>query len=445
MSSSPENQSGLANLAEDGSATPDPGPGPVKTGYLALLRERNFVLFWGGQSVSMIGNGIYQVGLAWTVYQLTGSTADMGIVLAANAVPQVVLVLFGGTLADRFSRRGVVLAADSAAAVVTWALCVAAGRHDLSLPLLITAAVALGVVSAFYRPAYSAMNRDLIPEQHFRAANALLSMSANVSYVAGPALGGVAYGLGGAGWAFGLDAASFTIAVVAMLATRVPRARAGDATQDEQDGNSLWRDLVLGLRYTVSTRWLMLILLVSMIANFACLAPFFVLLPALIRAHHYGVGTLGFVNSADVLTSIAAALLIGKLKIVRLSLGFLSLGSLIGAGTVVIGLLADREAALFAGAAILGIGMASEVLENTIIQLRVPENLLSRVYSVNIVVSFALLPLGLAAAGFLARWAGSSAVLAGGGALLLLFCAGAVMLPSVRGVARPQGRHRSYR
>jgi len=87
MSSSAENQSGLANLAE---SSEPPEPEPVKSGYLALLRERNFVLFWGGQSVSMIGNGVYQVGLAWSVYQLTGSTADMGIVLAANAVPQVV-------------------------------------------------------------------------------------------------------------------------------------------------------------------------------------------------------------------------------------------------------------------------------------------------------------------------------------------------------------------
>ena len=438
MSSSPENQSGLAKLAE---SSEPPEPEPVKSGYLALLRERNFVLFWGGQSVSMIGNGVYQVGLAWSVYQLTGSTADMGIVLAANAVPQVVLVLFGGALADRFSRRRVVLIADTAAAVVTWALCVAAGRHDLSLPLLTTAAVALGVVSAFYRPAYSAMNRDLIPKQHFQTANALLSTSANVSYVAGPALGGVAYGLGGPGLAFGLDAASFSIAVVAMIATRVPAARVAKGEQ----GNSMWRDLVLGLKYTASTGWLLLILLVSMIANFACLAPFFVLLPEIVRAHHYGVGTLGFLNSADVLTSIVAALIIGKIKIVRVSYAFLSLASLIGVGTIVIGLMADRQAALYVGAAILGIGMASEVLENTVVQLRVPEHLLSRVYSVSIVVSFALLPLGLAAAGFLARWTGSSAVLAGGGAILILFCLCASMLPSVRGIARPPGRHRSRR
>ena len=157
------------------------------------------------------------------------------------------------------------------------------------------------------------------------------------------------------------------------------------------------------------------------------------------------VGTLGFLNSADVLTSIVAALIIGKIKIVRVSYAFLSLASLIGVGTIVIGLMADRQAALYVGAAILGIGMASEVLENTIVQLRVPEHLLSRVYSVSIVVSFALLPLGLAATGFLARWAGSSAVLAGGGAILVLFCLCASMLRSVRGIARPAGRHRSRR
>jgi MFS family permease len=383
---------------------------------LKLFRQRNFVLFWAGQSISKVGNGIYQVGLAWAVYQLTGSTAAMGIVLAANGIPEVALALFGGTLADRFPRRAVVLTADSVAALVTWGLAVMAARHGLSESLLVTAAFLLGVVTAFYRPAYSAMNRDLIPQEDFRAANALLSVSGNVARVLGPALGGLAFGLGGTTLVFGLDAASFSIAVAAMLVTRV-RPRPGSASQQ-----SLMRELMIGLRYTLTTQWLLLILAISLIANFVCLAPFFVLLPALVRTHHDGVSTLGLLTSAEVLASIAGAIVIGRLREIRASPALLVLASAIGAGTIVLGLMADFLPALFLGAALVGAGLSFDVIENTILQLRVPEELLSRVYSVNMVVSFSLLPLGYAAAGFLAGWAGITWVLAGGGVILIASC-----------------------
>lgn len=392
---------------------------------LTLFRQRNFVLFWGGQSVSKVGNGIYQVGLAWAVYQLTGSTAAMGIVLAANGLPEIAFALFGGTLADRMPRRAVVLAADSVAGLVTWGLAVVSARHGLSMSLLVTAAFLLGVVTAFYRPAYSAMNRDLIAEEDFRAANAVLSISGNVARVLGPAIGGIAFGFGGTTVVFGLDAVSFSVAVAAMVFT-VTRQRAGSPRQ------SLRRELMIGLKYTLTTRWLFLILAISLVANFVCLAPFFVLLPALVRAQHDGVSTLGLLTSAEVLASIAGALVIGRLRDIRASAALLVLASAIGIGTIVLGLLAEFLIALFVGAALVGAGLSFDVIENTVIQLRVPEELLSRVYSVNMVVSFALLPLGYAAAGFLAHWAGTTWVLVGGGAILIASCLCAWMAQPIR-------------
>jgi MFS family permease len=393
---------------------------------LALARQGDFLLFWAGQSISMVGNGMYQVGLAWAVYQLTGSTADMGIVLAANAVPWLALALFGGALADRLSRRTVVLAADGAAGLVTWGLAVMSARHDLSLPVLAAAAVLLGIVTAFYRPAYSAMNSDLIPRQHFRAANALLSISGNAARILGPAIGGLAYSLGGASLVFGLDAFSFSVAVAAMLATKTRPPTASPAQ------HKMLGDLMTGLRYTLTTRWLAFILTISMIANFACLAPYFVLLPDLVRNHHDGVNLLGLLTSAEVLASIAGALILGRLRGIRASPALLFLASVIGLGTMMLGLLGNHQAALFTGAALVGAGLSFDVIENTVIQIQVPAELLSRVYSVNMVASFALLPLGDAAAGFLARWAGSSPVLAGGGAILIASCLGAWLLRSVR-------------
>lgn len=407
---------------------------PERRPEMRLLRQRNFVLFWAGQSISKAGNGIYQVGLAWAVYQLTGSTAAMGVVLAANAIPEIALALFGGTLADRLPRRAVVLTADSAAGVVTWGLTVLSARHDLSMPLLVTAAVSLGIVTAFYRPAYSAMNRDLIPQEDFRAANALLSVSGNAARVAGPAVGGLAFGIGGTTLVFALDAVSFTVAVAAMLITRTRTRPVDNITQQ----HGLFGELMTGLRYAITTPWLLLVLTISLIANFACLAPFFVLLPDLVRIHHDGVSTLGLVTSAEVLASIAGALVIGRLRVVRAGPALVLLASVIGVGALVLGVMGGFLPALFLGAAMVGAGLSFDVIENTVIQVQVPEELLSRVYSVNIVVSFALLPAGYATAGFLARWAGASWVLAGGGAILIASCLGAWLARPVRNLGDVQ-------
>ncbi|MCX4784184.1 MFS transporter [Streptomyces sp. NBC_01264] len=127
-------------------------PESSKAQSRSLFAQRNFVVFWLGQTVSKVGNGAYQVALGWTVYQLTGSAAAMGLVLALNVLPQVVFALIGGTVADRLSRRMVIILSDSAAALGIGLLAVLSAAGLLSLPVLMAAAVLLGTISAFYGP-----------------------------------------------------------------------------------------------------------------------------------------------------------------------------------------------------------------------------------------------------------------------------------------------------
>lgn len=396
-------------------------------GRLGVLAERNFLFFWAGQSVSKIGNGIYQVGLAWSVYQLTGSTVAMGMVLAVNAIPELALLLIGGTVADRLSRRTVILVADSAACLVTAGLAIAAMAHSLSVAFLAIGALSLGIITAFFGPAYSAMNRDLVRARDFRSANALLSVSSNAARVLGPATAALAYALGGASLVFAADAATFGFAVAAMAFTR-PASMAPRAT-----ARRLHREVAAGLSYTVRTRWLRLILAVSLIANFACLAPYFVLLPELVRSHHDGVGVLGLLTTTQVLASIVGAAVIGKLlRGVRAGKALLVSASAIGLGALGLGLWSREPLALFLGVALIGLGLSFDVIENTLLQSLVPEDLLSRVYSVNMAVSFALLPVGYASAGWLARVAGSAAVFITGGVALTAVCACASLFPVTR-------------
>jgi MFS family permease len=373
---------------------------------------------------------------------ITGSTVAMGMILAVNALPQLVLLLAGGRTADRLPRRMVVLVADSIGAAVLAVLTLAAVEHMIEVPLLVMTAFILGMVNAFHGPAYSAMNRDLLRDEQLRAANALATVSRNAVQAIGPPIAALAYSLGGPAIIFGLDGASFAAAVVTMWFTRIP----ADVTQRSspdlfEDGSAPrgWfqqiraRARCPGLKYSLSVKWLRMTLVLSLIANFACVAPFLVLLPALVKAHHGSIYLLGILTTVEVVASIASSVLIGifhfRFRPGRL---FLALILFMGAGTIIMGAFSGDIDALFLGAALIGIGFSLDVIENTMLQALVPQHLLSRVYSVNMIISFALLPLGFAAGGTAARYVGATWVFAGGGAALICACVVAAIHPALR-------------
>ncbi|MFE6664427.1 MFS transporter [Streptomyces sp. NPDC057697] len=391
-----------------------------------LWAQRNFVLFWVGQTVSKVGNGAYSVALGWTVYRLTSSTAAMGLILALNFAPQVVFSVAGGTLADRWSRRSVIIAADCTAALAIGALAALAAARHLSLGLLMAAAVVLGTVSAFYSPAYAAMNRELLEEKEFRKANSVFTASGSLARLAGPLLAAGVFSVGGPALVFALNAASFAIAAIAMVATKI-RARPSTRTKD-----GLRTELAEGLRYTYSEPWLILIIVLSLAVNILCLAPYSVLLPALVQQAHSGVGTLGLVSASEIAALLLASLVIGLLRGIRAGTGLIALGSAMGLGATVLGTLGDQPGMLFLGAILFGVGLSFDVIENTLLQNRVPEHLLSRVYSVNMTLSYSLQPLGYFFAGLLARHSSASAVLTVGGFTMLTACGIAVLLPTTR-------------
>lgn len=396
-----------------------------------LVLDRDFLLFWSGQAVSKTGNGMYQVGLAWTVYQVTGSTAVMGLVLALNFLPQLVLLLVGGAVSDRVPRRVVVLVSDGAAAAVTAGMALAAATNQLSAGVLMVGSLLLGMCSAFYEPAYAAMNPDLVPAADLHRANSVLTIATNTARVVGPAVGGVVFGLGGATLLFAMDSVSFVVAAAAMAAItgrpRVARPERTDAT----------RGLFAGVRYTVRTRWLLVVSIMTVVANCACLAPFRVLLPALVEAAHGGPRTLGFLGAGEVVATVVGVLLVRDLRVGdRTMLALAAMAGVLGVGTVVTGLSGLTTAALVAGALLIGGGLAFNVIEMTLLQTRVPADLLSRVLSVNLLLSFSLLPLGYAATGLLAGLVGPHGVLVGGGLLLLGVCA---CVPFIRAGARRAG------
>lgn len=375
---------------------------------LAALRNRSFFLIFLGQTVSKVGNGMYRVALAWTVYGVTRSALDMGTVLAVNAIPQVLLVLFGGVLSDRLSRRAVILSSDLVSAFITLGLTVQAASGHLTFASILIASAVLGLAGSLYSPAYSAVVSDVVPKEQYVAANGVMNAGANLAQITGPALAGLVYGAGGATAVFGLNSASFVVAVLTMACTAAPE-------RTVRYRGTIWAGVREGLSYSFGTRWLRYGIGLSVAVNTVCAAPFLVLLPLLIRRAGGGSGMLGLAFAADFGATALTSLAIARRPAIRKAgLKLCLLCGCLGLGTLVAGAISSLPLILV-GAVLVGVGFGFNVVESTMIQSEVPPDILSRVFSVDIILSFVALPAAYVLAGSLQQSVGARAVLVTGG------------------------------
>src|ERR671931_2641076 len=196
---------------------------------LAPLRHRDFRLLWAGMTISLLGDGVFLVAVAWEAYVLWNAPAALSIVGIGMTVPMIAFLLPGGVLTDRVDRRRVMLGADAvraAAVALLAALALAGALHFWELVALVSV---YSVGSAFFTPAFDAIVPDLLPARELAAANSLDQFVRPVALrLAGPDLGGWLVELG-TGLAFLVDFASFVVSGVAVLAMRPPVRARNDA------------------------------------------------------------------------------------------------------------------------------------------------------------------------------------------------------------------------
>lgn len=278
-------------------------PAPARS----ALRHREFALLWSGQTISLAGNGIFTVALPLEVFRLTGSAIDLALIVAARTIPSVLLLLAGGTVVDRMSRRLVMLTSDSACAlsVSLVAVLIAAGRARLwELAALTTF---FGVANAFFKPASTAITPEILPSGLLVSASSLNALSQSLAqYLIGPLAGGVIVALTGGAWAFGLDAISFAVSAGCLLAMRPTTGRGGQSAR-------MLEGIREGLRYCRSQPWLWWSMLAVGIANLVCYVPFIILEPLLVRnAFHAGPVALGIMYAASGVGGTLAALIAAR-------------------------------------------------------------------------------------------------------------------------------------
>ncbi|MFI5473589.1 MFS transporter [Streptomyces cacaoi] len=390
-----------------------------------LWRDRQFVLLLCARVISVLGNGFARVALAFAVLGLPGASAGrLSLVLACQALPQLVFILVGGVIADRMSRSKLMVLADAlgAAAYAGLAAMVLTGHAPLVAMCLL--AVAAGTATALFSPAMSGLVPSVVPAGRLQQANGLLRVGTNSSLLLGLALSGVTVALVGAGWALALNAASFVISAALTARLRVsvrPRGR-----------SSGWADLREGWREFASRQWLWVVVAQYAFVVAALNANVGVLGPLTAEQHFGGARAWSVIVGAQALGTIAGA---GLATRVRVNRPLLVAVLCTFPAAVPIALLSAEAPVWLIAAAMFGAGVASDVfgvLWATTIQREVPEEVLSRVSSYDWFGSLAFAPLGLLVAGPVAAAVGTGKALAGCAALVVLATAAALLSPQVR-------------
>src|SRR2546427_483266 len=261
-------------------ATPAPF---ARARALQALRSRDFRLLWSGQTVSLVGDGAFIIALGWRTTQLTGRSGAFALVLMLHGLALLTTLLVGGALADRHSRRLMMIGSDLVRCAVIGALAVTDATGHLSLPLLLGFAVAFGLGDGFFYPAFGGIVPLVVARHELASANTLIAASRQGAFFVGPSLAGSIYGFAGPAAVFGLDAGTFVVSAL-LLALARPRA-----FEPEEHAGTL-ESIRDGVRYVVRVPWLWIGIGVNAFVLMVAMAPFNALLPRFVQQeYHRGV------------------------------------------------------------------------------------------------------------------------------------------------------------
>jgi predicted MFS family arabinose efflux permease len=396
--------------------------------WVEALRLPNLRLLLLGRAISVVGDRMLAVALAFAVLELGGSASAVGLVLAAGTLPLVASVLVGGVVADRLPRRDVMVAADLLRVGTQGAAAALLIAGVAEIWMLAALAALTGIGTGFFSPASTGLLPELVPAEQLQAANALRSSATSAAEIAGPVIGGVLVAVAGSGTAIAVDAATFAASAVFLALMRLP-AHAERATA------SFARDLRDGWVAFRSRRWVWTFVAYFALGNMMW-AAWSALGPVVAEGELGGADAWGTVLSAMGLGALVGSLVATRvdpgrpLVVVALTEGLFALPIAFLAGGAGV-------AALAWGAFLSGVGMTigMSIWESTL-QRQVSPEALSRVSSYDWFGSFAFYPLGLALWGPLAEGLGVTTALWLAFGSMALLIAWLLALPDTRRLRR---------
>ncbi|HXS21782.1 MAG TPA: MFS transporter [Steroidobacteraceae bacterium] len=390
--------------------------------------NRDFRLLFGGSSISMVGDQFTLVALPWLVLQLTGSPAQLGLVLAAMALPRAAFMLVGGAVVDRLSPRRVLLTSRAANALLTGLLAGLVLAGSIHMWMVYVLAFAIGLCTAFAYPAGGSILPQIMAPAQLQGANAMIMGMRQLSMLLGPALAGLlvtagsaragaapSAGAHGTGLAFVVDAVSFLFSVASLLAIRISSDRdsrapaSGGVFAQVLDGlRSLWQDVQL-------RSFIAYMALVSVLV----MGPLQVGLPLFAKLRFSeGAAAFGWLMTANGMGMLLGSVMstsVTRLLRGRLGIMILSFDAAAGLALAVF----SSVHSVPAGSALLVLtGLFSGTVQIAIVtwvQRRVPQALMGRTMSIVFFTFLGLAPLAAALAGGLLEVISPSALFIGSG------------------------------
>ncbi|MFN8080029.1 MAG: MFS transporter [Kineosporiaceae bacterium] len=363
-------------------------------GVRGLLRDGRYRRFIAARTISVYGSTIAPIALSFAILGLgsDGEATQLGIVLFARFLAQVIFTFWGGLLADRFSRQHTMVLADLAAGVsqAVLALLLLTGRG--TVPLLIVLSFANGIAISVFLPAADGVLPLLMPLTRVRQAQAAKQTGENAARILAATSAGVLVAVLGSGWALMVDAATFFVSAALLSGLGLP----GTARADR---HSMISELRGGLREVTSRSWMVIGLIQFAVLNFCNAGGIYVLGPVFAEEHFRGAIGWSIAIGAQTVGFLLGSMLALRIPARRP----LVTSSLWGLGWVAPFLAMGFGAPLWvfvAGMLISGLSMhLGEVLSAGVTQTHIPVHALSRVSSIELAMSFTLVPLGFAVVG----------------------------------------------
>jgi MFS family permease len=401
---------------------------------LSPLRHRDFRLFWTGLILSSVGSQFTQVAMAWQIYELTNSPLQIGLIGLARAVPQMIILLFGGLLDDAMNRRKLMMITQASLFFVSGSLALITLSGHVTPLKLYGVTVLLALFSSLESPSRQAMVTNLVPAEDLSRALAIFSTQRQIATIAGPSIAGVVLAVAGPALCYAVDACSWLIMFGVLLLIRTPLPERGGWRTITFDSLRVGFRFVWG--HAVIFPFLMMDLGANIFGTVRALFPIYA--RDILAVGPQGLGLLYAASAAGALLGAVGFSLWGPKR---------QAGRWILLGVAIYGvcLLCFAQSRWFwlSIALLIGSGIGdtiSAILRSTINQLSTPDDLRGRMSSINSIFTNSGPQLGQFQLGALATAVGTEfAATASALAILSIVALLAARFPHVREYRIPAG------
>lgn len=409
---------------------------------LGILSDRNFARLWTARTVSMVGDYAFRIALITYVIERTQSPEILAFVIGILLVPTLIFYLLGGVAGDRARSRARILVVTDLVRLVAGVAMAAITLATGDLVLLVALAVVLSIGEGFYRPASFALLPELVAKDRLVKANSANSVGMQIAIIGGPLVGAGMAAILGPASVFAFNAATFLLSAALVAGIRPPSELARpepDRTKTRSGPRGVLADVRGGLSYLLDVRWLLVTCLVGAAANAVFVGSLDVSVPLVLApGGTEEAGSLGWFYALQGVGALVGAVILTRLVVVRLGIGLVSTLAMMAASLAAVGLLGAIPL-VYLLPVFYGIGLHFfNSLYPTLLQSKVPQEMLGRVGSFTILSFQGLMPLGAVLTGPLAAALGAGSTLLIANLAVIGVCLVALVLPDIRALRTEQ-------